>query len=221
MRTPATLYLLIALLVIPQSLSGQEFALGGRAGTLGFGAEAALGLSDNFAVRGGLGSFFSLEYTSEQDGVEYTVSPPSPTGTLGIDLYPTGGSFRLMAGFMFRSGDIEMDSGDLAQAGPVEIGDVEYNEPGTLHGAIATSSTAPFVGLGFGHHTQGGFGLFLDLGVAFVGEADVTMRAEGPIASVPGFQQELDKEVQNLEDEVASYLKYWPILNIGVKIPLG
>ncbi|MCJ7630173.1 MAG: hypothetical protein MUO50_17505, partial [Longimicrobiales bacterium] len=126
-----------------------------------------------------------------------------------------------MAGIMFRSGDFELDSGDLAEAGSLEIGDNEYNEAGTLHGSLATKSTAPFVGLGFGNHTQGGFGFFLDLGVAFVGDPDVSMKASGPIASVPGFQQDLDKEIQNIEDEGTPYLKYWPIVSLGVKIPIG
>jgi len=219
MRTRAPYCLLIAILAIPQSLSGQGFGLGARAGTLGFGAEAALGLSDHLVVRGGIGSFF-LDFEGDFDGVDYTVTPPSMTGTLGVDLYPTGGSFRLMAGIMFRDGDFELESGDLSQAGGIEIGDTEYDEAGTLTGAFATSSTAPFVGLGFGHHSRGGFGVFLDLGVAFVGEADVTMQAHGAIASVPGFQQDLDKEVQNLEDEAAPYLKYWPIISFGVKIPI-
>lgn len=220
MRMPAPYCLLIAILAIPQSLPAQGVGFGARAGTLGFGAEAALGLSDHIVVRGGLGSFF-FEFDGEYDGVDYTVSPPSMTGTLGVDLYPTSGSFRLMAGIMFRDGDFELESGDLSQAGSIEIGDTQYDEAGTLTGAFATKSTAPFVGLGFGHHSRGGFGVFLDLGVAFVGEADVTMQAHGAIASVPGFQQDLDKEVQNLEDEAAPYLKYWPILSFGVKIPIN
>ena len=61
----------------------------------------------------------------------------------------------------------------------------------------------------------------MDFGVAFVGEPDVSMTAQGPIASVPGFQQDLDQEVQNIEDEAAAYLKYWPVLSFGLKIPVG
>ncbi len=220
MRTRAPYCLVIALLAIPQGLPAQGFGFGARAGTLGFGAEAALGLSDHLVVRGGLGSFL-LDFEGEFDGIEYTVTPPSMTGTLGIDLYPAGGSFRLTAGIMFRDGDFELESGDLSQAGSFEIGDTTYTEAGTLTGAFATKSTAPFVGLGFGHHTKGGFGVFLDLGVAFVGEADVTMRAHGDIASVSGFQQRLDEEIQNLEDDAAPYLKYWPIISFGVKIPFN
>jgi hypothetical protein len=49
----------------------------------------------------------------------------------------------------------------------------------------------------------------------------VTLEAKGPLASVPGVQQDLDLEAQNIEDDAGQYLKYWPILNLGVKIPIG
>ncbi len=218
MKARASALLLFVALLLPSTLCAQGFGIGARAGTLGFGAEAAVSFSENFAVRGGLGSFF-YEYDGEFDDVDYTVSPPSMTGTLGIDVYPLGGTFRLMAGIMFRDGDFETTSGDISQAGGVEIGDTEYTEAGTLHGVISTKSTAPFVGLGFGNHTQGGFGFFIDFGVAFVGEADVSLTADGALASVPGLQQDLADEAQSIEDDAGGYLKYWPILSLGLKIP--
>jgi len=209
---------ILALLIPPTALA-QEIGVGIRAGTLGIGAEGALALSDQLAIRGGLGSFF-FEVDGEMDGVDYTVTPPSFTGTLGLDFYPNGGAFRLMAGFMFRNGDFEMESGDISQAGGVEIGDEVYYDEGYLFGTVTSSSAAPFVGFGFGKHTSGGFGVFFDLGLAFVGDPDVSMRATGAIASVEGFQQELDKEVQQIEDDATPYLKYWPILNFGLKFPV-
>jgi hypothetical protein len=220
MKMHKPLYLLLTLIFLPSVLGAQEIAIGGRAGTLGFGAEAALGLSDNISLRGGLGSFI-FEFDGDLDDVGFTVSPPSMTGTLGVDFYPSGGSFRLIGGLMFRDGDFTMDSEDISESGSINLGGTEYTESGTLHGTIATKSTAPFVGIGFGNHTQGGFGFFLDLGVAFVGAADVTLEAEGPIANVDGIDESLALEAQDFEDEVGSYLKYWPILNLGVKIPIG
>jgi hypothetical protein len=221
MRLRAPSSLLLGLLTLPLTLQGQSIGLGARAGTLGFGAEAALSLSDNLAVRGGIGSFF-YEYEDEYDDVDYTISPPSVTGTLGLDFYPTGGSFRLMAGLMFRNGDFEARSGELAQAGSIEIGNDTYNGvSGTLTGIVATNSTAPFVGLGFGNHNQGGFGFFMDFGVAFVGDAEVDITPSGNIATAPNINENLAIEEQNIQDEAASYLKYWPILSLGVKIPLG
>ena len=60
-----------------------------------------------------------------------------------------------------------------------------------------------------------------DLGVAFVGEPDVILTAEGDIASEPGLLENLAKEAQNIEDEVGSYMQYWPILSFGLKISLN
>ena len=214
-----TPFLLLPTLAFPSTLLAQGFALGARAGTLGLGAEAALGFSENFAIRGGLGSFF-YEYDDELDGVDYTISPPSMTATLGIDYYPMGGSFRLMGGLMFRDGDFEAESGSLSEAGSIEIGDETFTDvDGKLFGTVATNSTAPFIGLGFGNHTRGGFGFFIDFGVAFVGEADVDLRAEGPVTGNQLFMAELAKEEQEIRDDAAAYLKYWPILNLGLKIP--
>ncbi len=204
----------------PSLSAGQGLAVGARAGTLGFGGEAALDLSQNIVARGGIGSFF-LDFDGDYDGVEYTVSPPSVTGTVGLDFYPSGRTFRLMAGVMFRSGGFDLESGDLSQAGNIEIGDHEYNDAGSLSGALDSRTAAPFLGIGFARHTRGGFGFFLDLGVGFVGEPDVSLTAHGPIASAPGIQEDLDKEIQNVRDDAGSYLRYWPILNMGVKIHVG
>ena len=211
---------LFLLLPWPKALQAQDLALGVRVGTLGLGAEAALGVSDRLVFRGGLGSFI-LELDGDYDGIGYTVTPPSLTGTLGVDLYPTGGSFRLMAGMMFREGDFELESEDLADADGVEIGNQEYDQDGTLSGALATSSAAPFLGLGFGRHTAAGFGVFMDFGVAFVGDPEVSLQADGAIASAPNIQENLDLEARNLEEDAGDYLKFWPILSLGVKIPLG
>jgi hypothetical protein len=220
MERRRSLPILFALVLLPSTLTAQGFSIGGRAGTLGFGAEAVLGLSENLAIRGGIGSFF-FDFKGEADGVEYTVSPPSLMGTVGIDLYPTGGAFRLMGGLLIREGDIKLDSEDVAAAGGVEIGERVYTESGTLHGAMLNESTAPFVGVGFGNHTRGGFGFFIDFGLAFVGDTDVTLEARGPLASGEDIQENLAREAQNLEDEAGDYLKYWPILNVGIKIPVG
>ena len=103
----------------------------------------------------------------------------------------------------------------------MDIGDETYDQAGTLHGELDTKNTAPFVGIGFGRHTRGGFGVTFDLGVAFVGEPDVILNAEGPIASEPGLQAELDKEAQNIQDDAGDILQYWPVLSFGLKIPLN
>jgi hypothetical protein len=218
MKKPLAVALTVSLLAAPQILSGQGAAIGARAGTLGLGGEAAIGLTDSFVLRGGYG-WFPLEFEDTYDDVAYTVSLPSSIGTVGIDLYPGGGSFRLMGGVMFRQGDISMKTEDLASLG--QIGDTEYDELGTLTGRLETKSTAPFAGIGFGRHTRAGFGLSMEFGVAFVGDPQVILEAEGPITEVAGFQEDLQREADNIEEDFGGYLKYWPIVSIGLKIPMG
>ena len=221
MRTRALILLTVAFIALPQALAPQGLAVGLRVGTLGLGGELAYGLNEKIVLRGGLGAF-PVDYDGEFDGVEYKVTPPSMMANLGIDLYPTGGSFRLMAGLLFRDGDFTAGTGSLADyEGSIEIGDGVYDQDGFLNGIITSNSTAPFVGLGFGRHTASGLGLFMDFGLAFTGDPDVTLSASGPIALVPGIDEDLEKEARAIEEDADAYLKYWPILSIGVRLPFG
>jgi hypothetical protein len=215
---PAFLFAL--LLSLPNGLPAQDVGVGARIGTLGLGVEAALGLNENFVIRGGIGSFI-VDFTGDFSDITYTVTPPSLTTTLGVDIYPTGGSFRLMGGLMYRSEDIRVDSDPITPGSPIEIGDNEYDEAGTLHGELDTKSTAPFVGFGFGRHTSGGFGVSFDLGVAFVGEPNVVLTADGALGSAEGIDEDLRIEEEKFKDDVGQVLQYWPILSFGLKIPLN
>ena len=57
-------------------------------------------------------------------------------------------------------------------------------------------------------------GLNLDFGVLWQGDPQVSLFADGPIASDPGFQANLEEERNQLLDEVSDY-KAWPVLSLG------
>ena len=217
MRKTPWIVLLLLLLAAPPALTAQGFAIGARAGTLGLGGEVALGLSDVITIRGGFG-VFPFEYEGEFDGEEYTVTFPTSIWSAGIDLYLGGGPIRLMGGVMGRSGDIEIES---EFTGSREIGGNTYTSSGTLKGTLAQGAIAPFAGIGFGKHTGSGFGFFLDLGAAFTGEPDVNVTVTGPVAALPGIQQDLDQEADKIQEDAGSFLKIWPMVSIGFKIPLS
>jgi len=192
-------------------------AIAGRAGTLGFGGEVAVGLSDVLVLRGGFGAF-PFEYEDTFEDQEYTVTLPSSIWSAGVDLYLGGGPIRFMGGIIGRTGDIEVFSEFTESA---EIGGTIYDVPGTLSGALKQGAVAPFVGIGFGKHTEGGFGFFLDIGAAYSGQADVTLTAGGPVAVEPGIQESLQAEADQLEEDAGGVLKVWPIVSGGIKIPLS
>jgi len=220
MKKSITTGLLLLFLSLPFGAEAQSLGIGARAGFLGFGGEAAVELNRSVVLRGGFG-VFPIDFTSQYSGISYTVTPPSSIGNLGVDLYPGGRGFRIVAGLMSRSGNVEILSGDLSDGSPVQIGDDKYDQPGTISGVLKSKSTAPFVGIGFGRHTAPGFGLFLDFGVAFVGDPEVSLDASGPIREVPGFLENLRKEEQEIEEVGGGLLKYWPVFSVGIRLGIG
>lgn len=217
MRKAPWILVTLAFLSGPAALSAQGLAIGARVGTLGLGGEAAFGLSDVFVLRGGYG-VFPWEYEDTFDGQDYTVTMPSSIWSAGIDIYLGGGPIRLMGGVMGRTDDVVMTS---KWTDFVEIGGVEYNVPGTMTGVLIQDAVAPFAGIGFGKHTDGGFGFFLDVGAAFSGNAEVDMSVTGPIASVPGIEDSLQAEADRVAEDIGGLLKVWPIVSAGIKIPLN
>jgi hypothetical protein len=63
----------------------------------------------------------------------------------------------------------------------------------------------------------------MDFGVAFMGDAPVTLTAtKGALINDPTFKQQLEAERAKLENDLPTWAKkYWPILNVGLKVGLG
>jgi hypothetical protein len=63
----------------------------------------------------------------------------------------------------------------------------------------------------------------LDLGVAMLGEPDVQLNATSTLtgAALVQLNDQLDIEAQNLKNDAGTYLKYWPIINLGLRIGVG
>lgn len=217
-----------ALVALPGALSAQGFGVAARAGTLGIGAEGALGLSDNLVIRGGLGLMpFELDPTSFWDpgnDVDATLTLPETWFNIGADLY-LGGGFRIGGGMLFKPDDPTV-TGSLTGTASIEIGGQTYTatEVAEVVGTLNSKDQAPYVLIGFGKHTSSGIGLFLDLGVAMLGEPEVTLEATSgnpTVINSAEFKSRLASEAQNIEDDAGTYLKFWPILNIGIKFGIG
>ncbi|HKK94399.1 MAG TPA: hypothetical protein VJ925_13275 [Longimicrobiales bacterium] len=208
--------LALVLLLAPMRVSAQIAVLP-RIGSAGIGGDVSLALTDRLGLRAGIG-FVPVEIEDvEIDDLSYDLTTPDFFATAGLDLTVVG-PLRVMGGLLFRSGDFEYET---TNTGTITIGDVQYTESGRLFGEWQNSSTAPFLGVGLGGVTGGGFGLFLDAGVAFTGEPEITASVEGDLAGVPGVQAEVEKERQRINDDIPGYAELWPFLQLGVKIGIG
>ncbi len=195
----------------------QGAGLAVHAGSMGIGVDGALLLHPNLGVRAGA-NYFPFDINFNASDIDYNLEMPSPQFLLAADFYPVR-SFRLSAGLLISTNNFDL-TGELD--GPVDIGGNTYTpaQVGNLTGTLATRDVSPYLGLGFGNPASGGVGFFVELGVAFHGNPKASATVDGPVSTVPGFQQDLDREVQDVQDDVEDYIVY-PVLSIGFSIGLG
>lgn len=194
-----------------------RMGLVGHVGTLGLGAGFAVQVQPNLGLRASL-NFVPFDINFEEDGIDYSLDWSSPHFLLLADFYPAG-RFRMNAGVMVSAADVDINGRPV---GPTELGDVVYTpeEVGTLSGRVSTNTVSPYIGIGFGNPAASQVGFFLDLGVAFHGNPEVSVEADGVLASDPQFQRDLDVEVQEIQEDVENITVY-PVLSIGMSFRIG
>lgn len=203
-----------------------SFAVGARGGTVGIGPEVAVRLGP-VGLRGGYGllpleldatDFYKIDRVSSAK-----LKLPRDWYTVGADFY-MGGFFRLGGGLLYKPGDVSADVA-LDPGARIELGGHTYEpgEVGSVAGVHKSRETAPFALVGFGASAPGGFGVSLDLGVAFLGDAEVDLQATGAasVIDTDEFRRRLEQEEENIADRAATYLKYWPIASVTVRFGFG
>jgi len=207
----------LALAAIPQSLAAQPLGVGVRGGTWGVGAESALDVSAALVLRGGIG-YHVFEPEVEMAAVDWALELRGPWYNVGLDAY-LNPAMRVGAGVLFKPRDPHIAA---SLDGPVSVGgrDFTADELGSLIGRVDSGTRRPYLLVGFGRHTRGS-GLFLDLGVLWFGDPEVLLESNG--GSFPD-QAELDARLRqgesDIEADLGTYLKVWPILSLGARIAL-
>lgn len=216
----------LCLAVLPAPAMAQGFSIAARAGTTGVGPEASF-RAGSVVFRGSYGLLpitFNATRYFDIDGVERArIELPSNWFTIGADVV-LGGFFRIGAGVLHKPGDFKTTVVFKSDT-MVVLGGEPYSPSvvTALKGAYSSRSTAPFALIGFGAGAPGGFGFFIDLGVAFVGDASLGFDAEGDRAVIETqeFRDALDREERRVEDRAGKYLKYWPVVNVGLRFGFG
>lgn len=210
---------LTLLCLLPTGAAAQSLGVAARGGTLGLGAEAALGLGDRIVIRGGTG-LLPLEVDGRFDDIDLTVEFPRKWYNVGVDLYLTG-AMRIGGGMLVKPDDVGL-SGTPATSWNIGGRDFTREELGTLVGRIDSGRRAPYVLLGFGRHTASGIGLSLDIGAAFLQDPSVSLNSDGgTFADDAEMRSRLDAEARAFEEDAPGYMDIWPILNLGLRIGLG
>jgi hypothetical protein len=207
--------LITALAISTAASANDDFWVGFKVGTLGYGAEASWRPIGWLDFRAGA-NFFDYNDSGSQAGINYD-------GTLALDtIYLTGNfhfpvsPFRLTVGAFSNGNEVTLAS----QPSPsYDVGNsVGYlpAEVGTLRSVASFDGVSPYLGAGYDFNLMDRLGLSLDFGILLQGEPKVTMTSDGTLALAQdaGFLADLQAESLELQDELKN-LKAYPVISIG------
>lgn len=210
-------------------VAAAEYGFKVNGSTLGTGLELDLGFDSKWGVRLQQNSY-DIDDEFEEDDIDYTGG--IELSTLGVlaDWHAFNGGFRLTAGFYLNDNKlVGRASGD----GAYDIGDRTYisssNDPVRLNLDVELgSSTSPFLGLGWGSSPKntGGLLISFDMGVMLSGSPNVSLDVAGTatdtstgfsvnLADDPTVQEEVNKEIRSLEDDISEFDLY-PVIMLGI-----
>lgn len=215
----------ILLLLLPAPGQAADFALGAKAGTLGFGAELTVGINERLDFRLGIQGFDYSE-TREASDIEYDAEAKARSANAFLDLHPFGGGFRLTGGALYNDSEI-LGQSLVPSSGTYDIGGIPIpaNLIGTLAGRIDFDPIVPYAGLGWGNalQSQRALSFSLDLGVAFIGAGDVTLTPQIPAGSPLNdpiaralLDIQLEREAREIEEDLENDYDMYPVVSIGL-----
>ncbi len=184
-----------------------------KAGTLGGGLEATVGVNDYLGFRFGVNMMNAGPSIERDEGSIKADLDWLSYGAL-VDLHVFGGGFRVTGGGLINKNKFKLKA-DLTKS--VTLDDQEYNL-NDLSGQVTFNELAPYLGIGYGNAVgaDGHWHFACDFGVMFQGEPKVDASAT---ASEPALQPYVDnalaKEVADIQDD-ASAFQFYPVISVGV-----
>lgn len=210
--------LVVSLLIYTNSaVSAQEYegtGVAGRFGTLGWGLEVMQSLHENVNLRFGLNRY-SGDHDGTEDHLDYTIDMNLQSVGLLVDWHPYDGVFRVTGGMLYNGNEVDFV---VTPTESLRIGDTSYSPSaiGILTYHATFRKLAPYMGFGFGNalkKTQA-LGFVLDFGIVFHGSPELELSADGWDASLPGFQDDLAQEKQEIEEDLRPF-RYYPVVAFG------
>ncbi|HVZ30090.1 MAG TPA: hypothetical protein VG839_06820 [Asticcacaulis sp.] len=181
--------------------------------TLGVGGEFGSKVSPHFSLRAAANAF-NYNYDTTSDNIQYTGK--LKLGQLGgqVDYrFADANPFYLTAGLFANSNKI---TASATPASSTQVGLTTYTpaQIGTINADGKYKSSAPYLGLGW-RWGAGTVDFNFEAGAYFQGKPTVTMSATGLLASQPGFQADLERERQDLQNTLNDLATY-PVVTFGV-----
>ncbi|MEL0619340.1 hypothetical protein [Psychrobacter proteolyticus] len=183
-------------------------------GTLGYGANIGWSVNEKTELQAGwaggdAADLFGGDF--DADDVNYDVDTDFSNPYLGVQLRPTGNWFTMGAGIIIPDNDIDVRAN--SEDNNYRINDVDYSadDVGTLQGTIEhRNKLAPYATVGFRPNITNNFGVFGEVGAAYMGKTDANVTASGNTPEATAAAQAAEQE---LEDK--DWLEWFPIVKVG------
>ena len=189
-------------------------------GTLGYGANIGWSLNEKTELQAGwaggdVADLFGGDF--DANDINYDVDSDFSNPYLGVQLRPTGNWFTMGAGVIIADNDIDVrakpeGSGNKAY---YSVNGEEYllSDVGALEGTIEhRNKLAPYLTVGFRPNITNNFGLFGEVGAAYMGKTTATINRVAGNTN-PDAELVADQAEKDLEDK--DWLEWFPIVKLG------
>ena len=204
-------------------------AVSAEVGTLGYGANVAWAMNDKTELQAGwaggdVADLFGGDF--DADDVNYEVDADFSNPYLGVQYRPVANWFTMGAGIIVPDNDIDVTAN--ADGDFFELDGIQYNaaQTGNLEGSLEhRNKLAPYGTIGFRPNIGNNWGVFGEIGAAYMGKTDATVNAKNPeklvgisngVNNVPSglnAGQVANLAEQELEDK--DWLEWFPIVKLG------
>ena len=201
-------------------------AVSAEVGTLGYGANIAWAANDTVEIQAGWAGGDIAEAINDNfdaNGVNYQVETDFSNPYLGVQMRPAANWFTVGAGIIVPDNDITVRANDYDQ-GVYRVNGKEYaqKDVGVLEGTLEhRNKLAPYLTVGFRPNLHNNWGVFGEVGAAYLGKTNATINAEetGLVRSTDGTTTISKRELANQAErdiEGEDYARWFPIAKVGV-----
>lgn len=205
-------------------------AISAEAGTLGYGANVAWSVNDTTEVQvGWTGGDIAKDVEIEVENVDYTAETDFSTPYVAVQLKPLKNWFTVGAGVMHMGNNsIEATATPKADTSFTYEGkDYVAKADSKLDAKINFRNTvAPYVSVGFRPNINNRFGVFGELGAAYVGKLNTNVKASGSYSYkgqktdlTPAQIADLENRARNeIEEKISANGEWYPVVKLGATV---
>lgn len=202
-------------------------AVSAEVGTLGYGANIAWGVNDKTELVAGWTGGDISDLTGNDfkaRGVKYDVVKSDFSNPyVGVRMRPASNWFTVGTGVIFPDNEVKVRTTDTSGTFKVNGKQYKLANGAGLEGTIDhRNDIAPFLTVGFHPNINNHWGLFGDIGAAYMGKTDVNIKATGNklVVNQDGSSQTLvngDDVARQAEVEVKDkdWGEWYPIVKVG------